>query len=144
MAMKQYHTSVTINASVEVVWKHLTDFTSYPYWNPLVGKLEGEMKKGSTISTFIVPLGKTYHPILLVYKPKKEFVWLGTQGAKFLLAGKHYYRLEKISDTETKVLHGEWFTGLLSWFIPKSLLQKMENTFVEHNNILKQRIENEA
>lgn len=56
--MKQYHTSITINASIEVVWKHLTDFTSYPSWNPLVGKLVGEMNEGSTISTFIIPLEK--------------------------------------------------------------------------------------
>ena len=142
--MKQYHTSIAINASIEVVWKYLTDFASYPVWNPLVGKLEGDIKEGGTISTFIIPLGKTYRPILLSYKPKEELVWQGMQGAKFLMAGKHYYRLEKISDTETKMLHGEWFTGIFSWFIPESLLQKMENTFIEHNEILKHRIENEA
>lgn len=88
--MKQYHTSITINASIEVVWKHLTDFTSYPSWNPLVGKFVGEMNEGSTISTFIIPLGKTYHPKIMIYQPKKELVWQGIQGAKFLMAGKHY------------------------------------------------------
>lgn len=129
---------------MEVVWKHLTDFNSYPSWNPLVGKLEGEMKEGNTISTFIIPLGKTYFPTLLAYKPMEEFVWQGVQGTEFLLAGKHYYRLEKISDTETRLLHGEWFTGFFSWFIPQSLLQKMESAFIEHNKILKHRIENEA
>ena len=142
--MKQYHTSIIIHSSIDNVWNHLTDFSSYPTWNPLVRSLNGEMKEGRTISTHILPLGKTFHPTLLVYKPKKELVWQGVQGAKFLLAGKHYSRLEKISATETNLLHGEWFTGLFSWFIPKSLLQKMENAFLEHNIILKQRAENEA
>lgn len=142
--MKQYHTSIIINRSVEIVWRHLTDFTSYPIWNPLVGMLKGEMREGNIISTFIIPLGKTYHPAILVYKPEKELVWQGVQGAKFLMAGKHYYRLEKISDSETKLFHGEWFSGLFSWIISESLLQKMKCAFIEHNAILKQRIENES
>jgi hypothetical protein len=141
--MKQYHTSIHINSSVEVVWKHLTDFSAYGAWNPLVGKLEGEIQEGKTISTYIVPLGKTYHPRLLVYRPHEELTWQGVQGAKFLLAGKHYYRLEKIGENETKLLHGEWFTGLLSWFIPQPLMQQMEDAFTAHNNLLKNRIEHE-
>jgi len=56
--MKEYHTSILINAHLEVVWKELTNFKNYPDWNPIVGKLEGEMKVGSKISTFIVPLKK--------------------------------------------------------------------------------------
>lgn len=141
--MRQYHTSVIINAPISIVWKNLNDFSSYPEWNPIVGKLEGEMKSGNTISTFIVPLGKTYFPKIRVYKTNEELIWEGTQGSRFLMAGKHYYRLEKITDTQTRLLHGEWFSGLLSWFIPKKLLTKMETAFIEHNRILKERIENE-
>ena len=141
--MKQYHTSILIEASAEKVWEVLTDFSSYPQWNPLVGKLEGKMEEGKKIATFIVPLNKIYFPFLLSYKPNAELIWQGIQGAKFLLAGKHYYKLEKWSDKETKLLHGENFTGLFSYFISKKLLKKMENAFISHNQILKQRIENE-
>ena len=141
--MKQYHTDIVIKASVDTVWNELTNTESYPNWNPLVGKLTGELKAGNRISTYIVPLEKTYQPKLLVVEPQKELTWQGIQGAKFLLAGKHYYRLEQISATETRLLHGEWFTGLFSFFIPKRLLQKMESAFIEHNKQLKKRIENE-
>lgn len=141
--MKQYHTSVIINASVKEVWEQLTDFSSYPEWNPLVGKLEGEMYEGGSIKTFIIPLNKTYRAELLAYKVHEELIWQGIQGSRLLMAGKHYYRLEKINDHQTQLLHGEWFSGLFSWFIPNKLLRKMENTFVEHNHILKQRTENE-
>jgi hypothetical protein len=141
--MKEYHTQIVINASQEIVWKYLTDFATYPNWNPIVGKLEGKMEIGQKISTFIVPLGKTYSPTLLVFEPNKELTWQGSQGAKFLLAGKHYYILEKVANTETKLLHGEYFTGIFSTFISKKMLSKMENAFNEHNQILKLRIENE-
>lgn len=77
------------------------------------------------------------------YKINEELIWKGTQGTKFLMAGTHYYRLEKINDNQTKLLHGEWFTGLFSWFIPKKTIKKMETAFKEHNMILKKRIEHE-
>lgn len=141
--MKQYHTTIEIEAPVAQVWQHLTNFKAYPIWNPLVGELTGDLRQGGKISTYIVPLGKIYRPKVLEWKENKALVWQGVQGAKFLMAGKHYYRLEAIEGSRTKLLHGEWFTGLFSWFIPKSLLNKMENAFIEHNNLLKQRVENE-
>ena len=141
--MKQYHTQIDIAAPASTVWKYLTDFASYPDWNPIVGKLDGEMIVGKAISTYIVPLGKTYQPVLLAWEPTKELVWRGTQGTGWLMAGEHYYRLEPLSPTRTRLLHGEQFTGLMSNFIGKDLLAKMENAFTEHNRILKQRVEHE-
>jgi len=139
--MKQYHTAITINASVSKVWQELINFNAYSSWNPIVGKLEGEMIEGNKISTFIVPLNKTYFPTLLSFKKNQEIIWQGTQGAKFLMAGKHYYRLNEISANKTELLHGEYFTGLFSFFISASLLQKMKTAFEQHNYLLKQRIE---
>ncbi len=140
--MKEYHTSIIINTSALNVWKELTNYKKYPEWNPIVGALEGEMKEGFQISTYIVPLGKTYHPTILSYKENRELVWKGNQLADFLMAGKHYYQLEIISEYQTKLLHGEYFTGLFSYFIPASMLAKMKIAFEQHNIILKQRIEN--
>lgn len=140
--MRQYHTSVIINCSLETLWNELVNFSEYPNWNPIVGDLKGELKVGNTISTFIVPLNKTYFPKLLVCTPHIELTWQGVRGAKWLMAGKHYYRMEKITDNETKLYHGEYFTGLLSPLISNRLLDKMRLAFLHHNELLKQRIEN--
>ena len=141
--MKEYHTQIDIDAPAQTVWRHLADFATYPDWNPIVGKLDGELVVGRPIATYIVPLGKTYQPVVLSYEPMNELVWRGTQGAGWLMAGEHYYRLEVLSPTRTRLLHGEQFTGLLSNFIGKDLLTKMENAFLEHNRILKRRVEHE-
>lgn len=140
--MVAYHTNITINAPKELVWKWLTDFESYQQWNPLVSAVVGETIQGGIIETTIVPLNETFQVKLISLKPQQEIVWQGKRGAKFLLAGKHYYRL-KAHDLNTTILeHGEYFTGILSPFIPKRLLRKMEETFVQHNQALKDRIEN--
>lgn len=139
--MKEYHTTIVINSSVENVWKELTTFKSYPEWNPIVGKLEGEMKTGKKISTFIVPLKNTFYPIILSFKENEELIWEGKQIAKFLLKGKHYYRLKRISENETELRHGEYFSGLLTFTLGPAVIESMVTAFEEHNRILKQRVE---
>ncbi|WP_375558768.1 SRPBCC family protein [Bernardetia sp. OM2101] len=135
--MKQYHTKITINSTLENVWAALVDTESYPNWNPLVGKLEGKLEEGETIQTHILPLRNTYSPKIIAFVPYNQLTWKGVQGASFLMAGKHYYKLRKVDNQTTELLHGEYFTGLFSFFIPKKLLQKMENAFLEHNQALK-------
>jgi len=142
--MKSYHTSLVIDKPIGRVWHHLTDVERYPDWNPLVGRLVGELKTGNRIETFIVPLGKSYFPTLLSVQPEQELIWQGFQGAKFLLAGKHYYRLEALDAHSTTLYHGEYFTGLFSAFIPKKLLQKMEAAFIQHNLEIKRLVEHEG
>jgi uncharacterized protein YndB with AHSA1/START domain len=34
--MKELHTEIEIDASAERVWDILTDFASYPQWNPFI------------------------------------------------------------------------------------------------------------
>lgn len=140
--MKEYHTNIKINKPIKDVWVFLTDFESYPNWNPLVGELSGNIKEGETIKTKIIPLGKSYYPKILSFKKEEELIWQGKQGATFLLAGKHYYKLREIDKNKTELLHGEYFTGIFSCFIDKKLLQKMENAFIEHNKLLKSKLEN--
>ena len=139
--MKEYHTSIEINAPIKEVWSTLTDFDSYPEWNPLVSKLEGNIAVGGKIHTTIAPLNDTFSPTLLSYKESEEIVWEGHRVAKFVLAGKHYYRLKEHTPTTTLLEHGEFFTGLFSAFIPSKLLIKMKEAFVDHNVALKNRVE---
>lgn len=140
--MKEYHTKISIVASKETVWRYLTDFNTYKNWNPLVSKLSGDLNEGGIIYTTITPLKETFSATLLSYKENQEIIWQGKRVAKFLLAGKHYYRLEEEKQSVTTLEHGEYFTGILSHFISKKLLNKMEDTFIKHNIALKHRIEN--
>jgi hypothetical protein len=52
---------ILVETPIEKVWQALTDFKSYPTWNPIVGKLKEEMKEGNKIATFM------YHYIKLIF-----------------------------------------------------------------------------
>jgi hypothetical protein len=50
--------------------------------------------------------------------------------------------LKDADASQTTLEHGEYFTGIFSYFISSKLLKKMKNAFVQHNTALKNRIEN--
>ena len=50
---KSVHHEISINASVEKVWKTLMDMESYPDWNPTMKRLEGEVIEGNKQSIFL-------------------------------------------------------------------------------------------
>ncbi len=47
--MKNFHAQATIEAPASKVWGHLTDFESYPEWNPFLRSVQGEPREGATI-----------------------------------------------------------------------------------------------
>jgi len=139
--MKEYHTEIGIAAPTEQVWNALVNFSSYPNWNPLVSWLRGDFQEGGKIQMYIAPLNRSFSATLTRLEQGREFSWVGVQGAAWIIAGKHYYRLESIGDDATRLLHGEYFRGVGSAFISKNLLGTMENAFHAHNQALKERIE---
>lgn len=139
--MKQYHTTMVYDAPVERVWQALTDFVHYPAWNPLVAWLKGDVRTGGQISMFITPLNRAFKATLKRVAPNQELTWVGVQIAPWIIAGEHYYRLERINDQQTRLLHGEYFSGIASTFITRATLKRMEDTFNAHNERLKERVE---
>lgn len=43
-------TEIMINASVETVWKVLTDFDNHPTWNPFIQSISGEKAVGKNLT----------------------------------------------------------------------------------------------
>jgi hypothetical protein len=78
--VKELTTEILIHASPEKVWTILTDFASYPQWNPFIKSITGEAKIGITIAVRLEPPGASgmaLKPKVLVFNPAKEFRWIG-------------------------------------------------------------------
>lgn len=140
--MRQYDTEVIINAPVPLVWQVLTNFEAYPLWNPLVTYAQGPLRVGERLEVEIEPLDEIFRPVLTVVTVNQELRWLGCRFHRWLLAGEHYYLLDDISGSCSRLRHGERFTGLLSGFIRQALLDRMKSAFDAHNQALKVRVEN--
>ena len=141
--MKTLQTEIVITAPAEKVWSILTDFEKFPQWNPFILKIEGkpivntrlraELKNGKGVSVF--------KPIVLVAEKNKAFEWLGSLPIPGLFNGHHYFRIEALSSTQVKFVHGEEFTGLLAGLIMKQIGEQTRAGFIAMNKALKERAE---
>ena len=62
--------NIDINASVENVFKIMTDGSNYPKWNRAVTKIEGEIKEDSSIK---LTSGYTFDLRIIGWKENEEF-----------------------------------------------------------------------
>jgi hypothetical protein len=107
-------TTVVIDAPAEKVWSVLSDFASYDAWNPVVKKPRGRAEAGSKLS-FVLHVGPLRVPIdaTVVCADGRELRWEGPRVRALapLARGSHYFRLEPLDETRTRVVHGEDFGG---------------------------------
>jgi hypothetical protein len=142
--MKELKTEIEINGSTEKVWEVLTDFSSFPEWNPFIKRIEGELKIGAQLKVLIEPPGgkaMTFKPIVKILKPKSEFWWLGSLLMPGIFDGEHIFQLEQINDNKIKFIHRENFSGLLVPLFWKSLNRNTRQGFEEMNKALKEKVE---
>ena len=146
MPTMQVHTEIEIEAPIQAVWNTLTDFHSYPEWNPFITEISGKLSVGEELTVNLrLPEGSdfTVRPRLIRCEPEREFCWLGHLWFKGLFDGEHFFRLQEVGEGRTRVTQGEKFSGLLLRLFG-STLTKTSRGFVYMNQALKRRVENDA
>lgn len=141
---KEIKTSISINATPEQVWKVLTDFKSYPKWNPFILSLEGNVAVGNKIKAKIAPpesKSMTFKPKVLEFAPNKKFVWLGHLLFKGIFDGQHQFELIDNGDGTTLFIQSERFSGILKGMLN---LEKTKRGFESMNEKLKEVVEQES
>ncbi len=141
---KELITEIKINAKPAQVWAILTDFGSYPAWNPFIKSLTGNVQVGQTITARIESpkaSGMTFKPKVLSFEANKKFVWLGNLLIKGLFDGEHSFELIDNLDGTTTFIQSEKFGGILLPLFKKMLDVNTKEGFESMNKALKDRVE---
>ena len=142
--MKNIHTVIDISASSERIWEVLTDFASYPQWNPFIITASGVPTVGLklVISVRQSPSSSmTFKPKVLISEPKQELRWRGSLLMPGIFDGEHSFRLETIGPQLVRFTQDEKFSGFLVPLLWGSMGAKTQKGFESMNNALKQRAE---
>lgn len=121
---KEIKTEILIHTAPSKVWSVLTNFKSYPQWNPFIKSISGEVEVGKRITARIEPpeaSGMTFKPKVLVFDPNKEFSWLGHLGIPGLFDGEHKFELIDNHNGTTTFIQSEKFKGVLIPLFSKML-----------------------
>ena len=141
--MKDVSTEIEIEAPAEKVWKILTDFVSYPEWNPFITKMKGDLRNGANLEMHLHIPGEKKETVLKVtilnVEENKELCWLGKL-AGGMFSGKRRFVIEPINEKRVRFIHSERFDGILVGLMAKKI-DNARQGFEEMNKALKARAE---
>ncbi len=122
---------VQINAPAETVWQVLTDFESYPDWNPFTVRAESSLEVGEPVVLHI-PRGKSMMKqsfILEVFDPPREIAW---RLPKMIhKAFFNAYRVQKVVPINEKSCTYETSDTFDGWIAGK--LYRAQSDWVQNN-----------
>ncbi len=143
MGLLQLHTQIDIHATPAQIWRVLTDFASYPEWNPFIRQIEGEVVAGERLRIRIQPPGQgamRFTPRLVEVAPEQSLRWLGHWLVPGLLDGEHHFELLPQGPGTTRLVHSETFSGLIVGLLRRRLAHTRQG-FEAMNHSLKTRAE---
>ncbi len=146
MFANELTTEIDIDVPAARVWEVLTDFASYPQWNPMIRRAHGELRAGARLEVRFEPEGSrghTFRPKLLSVEPGRELRWLGWPRFPGLFDSEHYWIMEELPDGSTHLLHGTYIYGLLAPLAGKAMIRASRGPFKDMNRAHKRRAEEE-
>lgn len=143
MIPRRIDTSVDIEAKPQTVWRVLTDFPSYPEWNPFIRRIEGKTKPGARLSVLIQPHGSKpmqFRPAVKTVENDMRFSWIGSLLIRGLFDGHHQFHLHE-QDNGAHLRHCELFSGLLVPLVWAKVEHPTRTGFEAMNQAIKVRAE---
>jgi hypothetical protein len=137
-------TEIDITAPAERVWDVLTDFATYPQWNPFIRQVDGVLAPRARLRVRIRPPGgrvMTFRPTVLRVEDGRHFSWRGRTFVPGLFDGEHAFEVEPAAKGRVRFVHAEVFRGLLVPLLARTLRTRTRQGFEAMNAALKTRVE---
>jgi hypothetical protein len=142
--LKTLETNIKISASPEKVWSILTDFKTYPEWNPFIKNAQGQIKVGAKLTIDLSPprtKAMVFKPMVKSVVENREFSWIGHFLFPGIFDGEHIFKIEP-TESGCLFIQKENFSGLLLSLLWKSLDKDIREGFEQMNQALKEKAEN--
>ncbi len=141
--MKELRTEIEIAASPEAVWRTLTDFASYPEWNPFIVRVTGKAEPGAQVDIAVASGSEetNLHCTLTSLAPNRELSWKYHVLMPWLFRGEHTFTIEPLGGTRVRFIDRETFQGLVVPLQAKDIDTQSRRGFEQMDIALKARSE---
>jgi hypothetical protein len=119
-------TETIIHAPAERVWAEMTDFASFPDWNPFVREASGRLEVGEQLKIKLRldrGLKMTFKPRVTVVEPNRELRWLATLGRPGVFDVDRAFLIEPNDEGSVRFVMSEECTG---WLTPVMFAANLE------------------
>jgi hypothetical protein len=103
---------VELDASPEQVWQKITDFKSFPEWNPMTPAMAGDVAEGSQLKGKVQmgPVKAPFNAKITTLRPNEELRWVG--GVPGVMIADHRFIIDDLGNGKSVLRHHEQFTGI--------------------------------
>jgi hypothetical protein len=118
--MPETVTDIVIDAPAEHVWDILTDFSTYPDWNPLIRQASGDVAPGAHLTVTMAGSDgseHTAHPTVVHLRPGRELRWRDRPGLPGLMDTESNFKIEPLGPERVRFVHWQKTSGLLAPFL---------------------------
>ena len=139
-------TEIDIDAAPDKVWEVLVKVEKWQEWSPIIKKSSGKTAVGEALEITMVGKepgedGPTYNPEIIELDAPKAFRWRAHMMAGFIMTNDKSFELEENSSGGTKLIHKEWFSGLLAPIFCGQMEEGVPPMLNKMNGALKKLIE---
>lgn len=142
--MKEIITIIEIRSNPEKIWKVLTDFQLYKYWNPFIIGITGSPTKGEKIKIELRTAAqktRIYRPVITKVVPPTELRWHGKALLPLILNGEHIFTIQENEGHDSTFTQKEIFRGLGTYLGNARMFNDIRKSFQMMNSSLKIRAE---
>jgi hypothetical protein len=136
-------TETIIDAPPERVWAAMTDFASFPSWNPFVREASGRLEPGERLKIRLQldRMKMTFRPRVTVVEPDRELRWLATLGRPGLFDVDRAFLIEPYDGGVRFVMSEECTGRLTGLMFATNLEAQLYRGYDAFNRALRERVE---
>jgi hypothetical protein len=137
-------TETLINAPAERVWAEMTDFSSFPSWNPFVREATGRLEPGEKLKIRLRldhGMKMTFRPQVTVVDPNRELRWLATLGRPGVFDVDRAFQIEPRDEGVLFVMSEECTGWLTPVMFATNLEAQLYRGYDAFNEALRRRVE---
>jgi hypothetical protein len=136
-------TETVIDAPAERVWAAMTDFSSFPSWNPFVREASGRLEPGEQLKIRLQldRMKMTFKPRVTVVDPGRELRWLATLGRPGVFDVDRAFQIEPRDGGVLFVMSEECTGWLTPVMFATNLEAQLYRGYDAFNEALRKRVE---
>jgi hypothetical protein len=136
-------TETVINAPADRVWAEMTDFGSFPSWNPFVREASGRLEPGEQLKIRLQldRMKMTFKPRVTVVEPGRELRWLATLGRPGVFDVDRAFQIEPRDEGVLFVMSEECTGWLTPVMFATNLEAQLYRGYDAFNEALRKRVE---
>lgn len=144
--MRSVRATIDVDAPPERVWAELTDFASFPEWNPFIRHASGELEPRSRLHIELRLFGRrtvSFDPVVTRVVPGRELRWLARMGVRGVFDTERSFAIEPRGENASRFEQSERCTGLLVplLFPAMALERRIKTGYDAMNAAIKERAE---